>query len=143
MRYELFLRSRRPLQEQDLEQMAADLARQEQGLALEAYREDGAILGLDLGADPELPGAAASLCRAAFALERQHELSVFDPQLGRLVTEADEELIGRRVADLTAFGQGALSPTAPTGSSSLKLWLVVAGAVVLMLLLGKVLRCAV
>lgn len=141
MRYELFLRSRSPLQEEVLKQVAAELS--QPGLVLEPYREEGALLGFDLGADPQQPGAAAALCGAAFALEQQHDLSVFDPQLGRPVTEADGELIARRLAELTAFDQGALTAATPTGSPTLRLWLVVAGALVLVLLLGKALRCAV
>jgi hypothetical protein len=143
MRYELFLRSRTPLQQEALEQVAAELEQQGPGLVLEPYREEETLLGFDVGADPQQPGAAAALCGAAFSLEQRHDLSVFDPQLGRPVTEADSDLIARQVAELTAFGQGALTAAAPSGSPALRLWLVVAGVLVLVLLLGRALRCAV
>jgi hypothetical protein len=143
MRYELFLRGSTPLTEATLADCrqratAADLS-------LDPYRNaEGELRGVDLGSDPDAP-RAARLCTLAFDLAREHELTVFDPQLGRAVTAGDEELIAQRLAQSAAFslaapvapaveGDGRLSPT-------LRLWLLVLGLMALAFLLIKAMTC--
>jgi len=153
MRYEFFLRRpAEPLTDEELAAAVAALEGEEGGeLSLEPYRdEDGALLGLDLGVGVEELAGAARLCRAAFALAAAHRLTVFDPQLGRSVTEGDEELIQHGFDRGAAFAMAAPISGATGGgggagggglSSSAKLWLAVIGVIALLLVVGRLLRC--
>jgi len=145
MRYELFLRGAAPLTD---EQLDAIHAAADEALRVEAYRtEQHDVAGVDLGGGPSQNQAAERLCSAAFRLADQHGLTVFDPQLGRAVTSADEDAIRRQVEQSAAFAEAApLTPVVeerPGLSPSLRLWLIVAALAALALVLGRALQCAV
>lgn len=144
MRYELFLRSSSPLSEETLAEVRRRAG--EDDLSMDPYRnaDNGELLGVDLGTDPDAP-RASRLCALAFALAREHQLTVFDPQLGRSVTEGDGELIAQHLAQSAAFtlavpvapaveGEGRISPT-------LRLWILVLGLMALAFLLIKAMTC--
>jgi hypothetical protein len=150
MRYELFLRRPSgPLSDEELQALREALGREEGAdLALDPYRsEEGALLGVDIGVALDRPAGAARLCRLAFAAAAEHGLSVYDPQLGRSVGEGDEDLVQQRFDQGAAFSMAAPVSTAsdPAGglrlSPTVKLWLVVLGAIVLVLLASRCLTC--
>lgn len=143
IRYELFLRSSTALPGEVLEQIRGQA--DEADLSLDPYRNpDGELLGLDLGTDPDSP-RAARLCELAFALAREHQLTVYDPQLGRAVTAGDAELISQQLARSAAFTFAAPVASAATDegrmSPTLRLWLLVIGMMGLAFLLIKAMTC--
>ena len=144
MRYELFLRRSTPIDDELLE------AIRQRSLAaplnLEPYRGAQGVLGIDLGVELDRPRAAQTLCELAFGLANDHGLAVFDPQLGRLVSPSDDEIIRRQLEASAAFASAApVSPVAQGGraglSASARLWLVAAAIGLLALLLARLLRC--
>ncbi len=144
MRYELFLRSASPLSEQLLDEMRGVC----QEMTLEPFLQGEESVGVDLGVDVEDPAAARLLLKAAFSLAEQHGLSIFDPQLGRQVTEADRELITTQVGRTTAFMQAmpvslaGMEQSADEGiSSSTRLWLMIGGLIVLAMAVSQMLTC--
>jgi hypothetical protein len=144
MRYELFLRGSAPLSDEDVDTIRAAA---DEALRVEAFRtEEHAVGGVDLGVDPSQIRAAERLCSAAFRLAAEHGLTVFDPQLGRAVTSADEDTIRRQLEQSAAFAEAApLTPLVEERSGlspSLRLWLIVAAFAALALVLGRALQCA-
>jgi len=152
MRYELFIRATSPSTdaeagEASLQRVHEQVLREAVDLTLELYCDaQGRLAGFDLGADPDQPGGIERLCAVSFGLAERHALVVFDPQLGRTVTLDDREQIGQQAAQAAAFAVAA--PVMPVAqgqrmSPTLRLWLVVSGLVVLLLLAGRALSCAV
>lgn len=143
IRYELFLRSTTALPEAMLEQIRGRAS--EADLSVDPYRTpEGELLGVDLGTDPDAP-RAARLCELAFALAREHQLTVYDPQLGRAVTSGDAELITQQLARSAAFTFAAPVASAGTDegrlSPTLRLWLLVIGLMGLAFLLIRAMAC--
>jgi hypothetical protein len=141
-RYELFLRASAPLPEETLAELEAACQAASPPVALDPYRaEDGALRGVDLRIDPTGPGAAKRLCALAFEVARDRALTVFDPQLARVVGESESAAIEEHAARGGAFAEGAaLSPVAGSSSANARLWLIVALVVVAVLLLMRFLR---
>jgi hypothetical protein len=146
-RYELFLRSSAPLDEPALQAIAAAAAQSPTSLVLERYVADGQTRGVDLGAPLDQPRAAEALCKIAFALAAAHQLAVFDPQLGRPVTDGDREQIAQHFERTSAFDGAALlsvgpSPSTRRLSSSARLWLVIVLGGATLLILMRALSCS-
>jgi hypothetical protein len=146
-RYELFLRSTAPLDEPSLQAIAEAVAHAPTPLVLERVVADGRTCGVDLGAALDQPRAGDALCKVAFALASEHRLSVFDPQLGRLVTDGDREQIAAHVERTSAFDSAALLSVGPKPgtrrlSSSGRLWLVIAIGGGALLILMRALSCS-
>ena len=144
MHYELFLRSSTPLSEEQLQSIGEAVEATSGAVELELYAADGEPLGVDLGVDVDDPRGPTALCEAAFALAEEHKLSVFDPQLSRTVTAGEEAEIRRQLDQVSTFSQAALlSPTSSTTTtpSTLWIWLVVIGSVVLLYLVSKMMTC--
>jgi len=143
MRYELFLRSERPLSEASLAAVARVAA--EDGLAVEPYRDEVGVRGVDLGAEMHNALAARALPRRAVELAEAHHLTLFDPQLGRIITEADLPLVRERMTGTQAFVEAALVPDAVTPARGMgpaaTLALAGAAVVVMVTLLGRLAGC--
>jgi hypothetical protein len=139
-RYELFLRASSPLSEETLHELEAACRAASPPLALEPYRAEGELRGVDLGVDPTEPGSARRLCELAFELARTRALTVFDPQLGRVLSsESESAAVEEQAARGGAFEEGAALSTA-TSSASTRLWLIVAAVLVGVILLMRFLR---
>lgn len=140
MRYELFLRSPAALDGAVMPAAAAAVAAKT-FLELEPYADGELVLGLDLSADADDPRAAGALCEVAFGLAAAHELSVFDPQLGRVISAGDEPEVRRQVEQLSAFAGAALTSLPEQQdsgrASNLWIWLVLGGSVALLWLANR------
>lgn len=146
MRYEIFLRAAAPITEALVEQVRGD----NPDLAVDPYADEGgALMGVDLGADLEDPAAARLLLKAAISLSEGHGLRMYDPQLSRPITEADQEQITEQMERTAAFIQSLPVSTAgqslagePEGmSATTRLWLMIGGAMVVALLASQGLTC--
>ncbi len=144
MRYELFLRASAPLSEAQLAELEAACRAAEPPVALEPYRaEGGALVGADLGVEPSEPGAVKRLCELAFRFARERALTVFDPQLGRVVaSEGESAEIEAQAARGGAFAEGAAlsSELAGRAPASTRLWLIIGAVVLGLILLMRFLR---
>ncbi len=143
-RYELFLRAPGALAAEALAAIEEEVARAGPALSAEPYLEGGEARGVDLAAELEQPEAAAALCGAAFRLAAAHDLAVFDPQLGRAVSEGEVALIEAQAARTSAYAE--LAPLSPAASgralsSSARLWVIVIGALVVLFALARALSC--
>lgn len=102
-------------------------------------------MGVDLGVDLDLPRGGQQICRVAFELAPEHGLSVFDPQLGRAVSKSDEAAIEERFEQSAAFS--VASPITSAGADSprlsptTKLWLLVAGLILLVVFASRGISC--
>jgi len=140
-RYELFLRASAPLPEEILAELEPVCRAAEPPVALDPYRAEDGLRGIDLRVDPTEPGAAKGLCALAFEIARERTLTVFDPQLARVVGENESAAIEEHAARGGAFAEGAaLSPVTGSSSANTRLWLIVALVVVAVLLLMRFLR---
>jgi hypothetical protein len=148
--YELFLRSSKPLSADELQALLAAVDEAEGSFSIDQYRPEGdpdRLLGIDLGVTHDAYQGAERLCDLAFQLAADHHLTVFDPQLGRVVTAADAPTITDRYAQGSAFLMAVpLSSTAEESSgltASGKLWLAIAGLALGLLVLVRIVHCAV
>jgi hypothetical protein len=146
LRYELFLRGSASLSEEVLSSIGAGVEQLGSGtVILEPFRtEDGRLDGVDIGISPEEADSAQILCDVAFRLAAEHGFTVFDPQLGRTVTEGDDDLIRQGFAQSSAFAMAApITPLeeSPSLSPTLRLWLIVIGLGFLFFILARSLRC--
>lgn len=145
MRYELFLRSSTPLSEQLLQSITEAVEGGSGAVDVEPYAADGETLGVDLGVEVDDPRGPSALCEAAFSLADEFRLSVFDPQLSRTVTPGEEAEIKHQLDQVSTFSEAALISPADHGSSTtpstLWIWLVVIGSVVLLYLVSKLMTC--
>ena len=111
----------------------------------EPYAADGGTLGVDLGVDVDDPRGPTALCEVAFSLAEELRLSVFDPQLGRVVTAGEKAEIRRQLEQTSSFSQAALvTPSAaPTSAlpATVWVWLVLIGAAVLLYLVSQLMTC--
>ena len=142
-RYELFLRAGAALTEKTLHELDAECRAASPPIALDPYRDEGgALRGVDLGVDPAEPGAVKRLCELAFELAQSRTLTVFDPQLGRIVSSPSESAaIEEQAARGGAFAEGAsLSGAAGGSPASTRLWLIVAAVLIGVILLMRFLR---
>lgn len=102
-------------------------------------------MGVDLGVALDQPRGGQRICQVAFELASEHGLSVFDPQLGRAVTKNDEATIEERFAQSAAFS--VASPISSAGADSprlsptTKLWLLVAGVILLAIFASRGVSC--
>ncbi len=147
MRYELFLRSSTPLSDEQLQAMA-EAVEGSSAVEMEPYVSEEETLGVDLAVDVDDPRGGPALCEMAFSLADEYRLSVFDPQISRTVTQGEEAEIRRQVDQVSTFSQAALvSPVGATtpssGPSTLWIWLVLIGSIVLLYLVSKMLTCSV
>ena len=126
--------------------MAEAVARASSSLRTEPYVADGGTMGIDVAAPLDTPQAARALCAVCFHLAAAHSLSVFDPQLARVVTEGERELILEHFERTSAFDGGALPPATTTASrrlsASTRLWLVVGVGAVVIFVLMRALSCS-
>lgn len=107
------------------------------------------LMGVDLGGDLEDPAAPRLLLKAAFPLAEDHGLRMFDPQLGRPITDADREMVTEQMERTVAFMQSM--PVSTAGqlvggenegmSATTRLWLMIGGAMALALLLSQGMTC--
>lgn len=141
MRYELFLRRDEGLTAEEAAQ-ATELARAAD-LHADLYEREGGPFGFDLGVgldDP--PRQAEKLCSVAFDLAASHGLSVFDPQLGRVVAASEQEAIRERfTASASSLTGLAPTPRVAARPSSTRLWLVLGGLLFVALLAARALTC--
>lgn len=143
MQYELFLRRDDLLDEQQ-QRHIRERVEQESVTAELFGREDGTV-GVDLGIDTDVAGAAEPLCKVAFELAAELGFSVYDPQLGAVVLPDDRQQIIDRVEQTAAFLEGVglgASGAAPISVTRGKLWIYVAAAAMALLLLGRLLTCS-
>jgi len=127
--------------------MVEAVARASSSLRTEPYVADGGTMGIDVAAPLDTPQAARALCAVCFQLAAAHSLSVFDPQLARVVTEGERELILEHFERTSAFDGGALPPATTTTpsrrlSASTRLWLVVGVGAVVIFVLMRALSCS-
>jgi hypothetical protein len=126
--------------------MVEAVARGSSSLRVEPYVADSGTMGIDVAAPLGAPPAARALCEVCFQLAAAHSLSVFDPQLARVVTEGERELILEHFERTSAFDGGALPPatSAPARrlSASGKLWLVVIVGGAALFVLMRALSCS-
>lgn len=143
MRYELFLRRDEGLTAEEAAE-ATELA-QAAKLHAELYEREGGPFGLDLGMgldDPAHP--AEKLCSVAFELAASYGLSVFDPQLGRVVAASEQEAIRERFAASASSLTGlAPSPRIAAQPVRTRFWLVLGGLLFVAVLAARALTCAV
>ncbi len=144
MRYELFLRSAAPVADEVEAQVRADCP----DLEVSSFEAEGQVMGVDLGADVEDPAAARLLVKAAFSSATRHGFQVYDPQLGRPVTEADRELITTQVERTAAFMQSmpvstaGMAPDESEGMSpTTRLWVIIGAAVLGAMVVSQGLTC--
>ena len=146
MRYELFLRSAAPLTEAVVEQIRTA----NEDLSVDPYQDEaGMLMGVDLGVELEDPAGPRLLLKAAFPLALDHGLRMFDPQLGRPITDADHEMVTEQMERTMAFMQSM--PVSTAGqlvsgqqegiSATTRLWLMIGGAMALALLASQGLTC--
>jgi hypothetical protein len=126
-------------------ELAAALARHP-GVGAEPFVAPGGDPAQPRGADLRLgAGGPAALADAAFALAARLGLTVYDPQLGAVVTEADRARLEDAAAGLLAFEvdtlgltpSGPLPAAPPPARPRLHLWLLVGAVVLAVLLLGR------
>jgi hypothetical protein len=102
-------------------------------------------MGVDLGIALDQPRGGERICQLAFELAAQHGLSIFDPQLGRAVTKNDEAAIEERFEQSAAFS--VASPISSVGADSprlsptTKLWLLVGGVILLLIVASRGISC--
>lgn len=90
--------------------------------------------------NPTEPGSVKRLCELAFELARTRALTVFDPQLGRILSsESESDAVEEQAARGGAFEEGAALTTAASPAST-RLWLIVAAVLVGVVLLMRFLR---
>ena len=147
MRYEIFLRAAAPLSEKLITEIQGD----NMDLGVDPYHDEaGMLMGVDLGADLEDPAAPRLLLKAAVALSEGHGLRMYDPQLGRPITEADREVITEQMERTVAFMQSM--PVSTAGQSIVgtegqglspvtRLWVMIAALMGVALLLSRGLSC--
>lgn len=144
MRYELFLRRERALDEGELAALRERVAGAP-GINLEVVQRGGTPRGVDLAVEIAQHDGAAALCEAAFALAAAYGLSVYDPQLAATVTAADGERVARRFAETAAYAEAAIGGPPPPPRSlapGARAWLTIGAGIAALVLLGKALTCA-
>jgi hypothetical protein len=146
IRYELFLRSAAPLASEIVAAMAEAVARADGSLRLDPFVAQAGTLGVDIAAPLDSPQAARALCAVCFQLAATHALSLFDPQLSRVVTEGERDLILEQFERTSAFDSGALPSATATParrlSSGARLWLVMILGGAVLLALMRALSCS-
>jgi len=118
------------------------VARLGQGLALEWYPAVGTPRGMDLSVEVDHPAAGDLLCKAARTLAEEHQLQIFDPQIGRTVTTEESAIIREHLRESAAFSEGGALSSGGSISPPGRLWLTLAGGLVLLLLLARALTCS-
>ena len=149
MRYELFLRRPHALSDDELKQADAQVEARSTDLACEPFVGDQSTQqwGIDIGVDAELPNAATLLFKAALELAASQSLSIYDPQLGRIISEADADEVAQKLSQFASFSEAALleANAAPQLGSraSKRIWLYIGGLIVVAFVLMRALQCAV
>ena len=146
MRYELFLRrdaATSSLNDDDLVIIQAQISAS--GLSFESFvDETGAHRGVDLGVDLDEPTIQArKLGEIAFDVAQTLKLSVFDPQLGRILSPSDLEALEACFAESSTIGRVGLSHAIvpPKRPTTTRLWLIAAGVFLLLLGASRLLSC--
>ena len=118
------------------------------GIALDPFRREQALVGVDLSIALDQPVGARALVENALQLASEHGLTLFDPQLGRSVGEGDLSEIEERFTQTATFNETGFLGTSndpryrATRQANARMWLWVGGLIVVVLLLGRLLRCA-
>ncbi len=146
MRYELFLRrdaSASSLNDDDFVIIQARTSGTV--LSFESFVDEaGARRGVDLGVDPDEPGSQGrKLGEVAFDVAQMLNLSVFDPQLGRVLSPRDLEALEACFAASSTIGRVGLSHAiaSPKRPTTTRLWLIAAGVLLLLLVASRLLSC--
>jgi len=145
VRYELFLRrdDASSLNDDDLVIIQAQISATV--LSFEPFVDKaGARLGVDLGIDLDEPAIQARKPGAiAFHVAQAMKLSVFDPQLGRVLSPRDLEALEACFAASSTIGRVGLSHAiaSPKRPATTRLWLIAAGVLLLLLVASRLLSC--